>query len=201
MPELKNDRHEHVAQLLATRQAPSRTAAYRIAYQISNDVPSQGLTSRGSAVARRPEVQKRIQEIRAGLDDEVLLKTALDRSWVIEQGLRVYNECMREGPIFNAKGDEVDRKPRDLSVASRMLALIGKETGTYETKKTRTLEPEAISDEALLKKAMEYGLIDSKEEKKLSAKSQSSRKAASEGADSAGASAVEEEAPDLQAVH
>ena len=201
MPELSNHRQEQFATLIATRQVESAAEAYRIAYR-KHDAPNQHtVRCTASQLARKAHVKQRIKEIRAGLEDEEVIQTALDKTWILTQGLKVYRECMKEGPVFNAKGEEVDRKPRDLSVASRMLALIGKETGSFETKKNQKFEPEVMSDAELIKKAKEYGLLTAPKDKKSTqvpdAKAQPIREEGGAGATRGGASALPAKTPDV----
>ena len=113
-------------------RSDSKSAAYRKAYNCQTAQPKT-VNQCASKLLTNPNVQFRIEQLKA----EVMRKTTLSRSWVLEHLMEHAAVCLGKKRIKVSKasrdGDvhEVEVTAHDASAANRALELLGKEAGMF----------------------------------------------------------------------
>lgn len=123
MPDLTNQRHEAVAEALASGLDHAAIAE------------RTGYTAAGvNRLAARPDIRARVRELRGG--------TEVNRAWVVTQLRAVFERAMQE-PLAKGrgKGRATGSSGRE-SVALKALELLGRELGMFRAK--RGVEPSDV---------------------------------------------------------
>lgn len=101
-------------------------------------------------------VIKRISQLSHIASNNAILKTGLDRAWVIERLMSVVDRCMQAEPVKDRDGNETGEYKFDSSGANRALQLLGAELGMFTPKTEKPGDEYAnLSDEDLARLARE----------------------------------------------
>jgi len=108
---------------------------------------------------------KRIEELSAIATNNAILKTGLNRTWVIERLMSVVDRCMQAEPVKDRDGNETGEFKFDSNGANRALQLLGSELGMFTPKEEKPGDEYAnLSDADLTRLAQELvaqtGLIE-----------------------------------------
>lgn len=109
MSELRTDRQERFAQ--ARARGLSLTASAREAGYASGTCHV-----RGAELGKNADVQARVSELRAELDQATIANVVADRRWVLQSLIEIADEA---------------KKAKDRTAATRALELVGKELGMF----------------------------------------------------------------------
>lgn len=136
MPLLKNQRHEHFAQLVAGGK--DGTSAYVTAGFSPNGAQQSAIRLLKVAV-----VCERIAELRKAVEEpareRAIEKAAVSKAWVLERLTKVVDLGMAIEPVMGPDGETGELKASNLPAANTALGLIGKELGMFvDRKEVRT---------------------------------------------------------------
>src|SRR5215467_4864524 len=76
MPTLKNPKHEHFAQLIASGESP--TKSYALA-----GYSDKGAAQSANRLLKDAKIRARISELQAAVSERAVEKAAVDRAWVL----------------------------------------------------------------------------------------------------------------------
>lgn len=85
----------------------------------------------------KPEIRKRIEHLSALASKNAILKTGLDREWVISRLMTVVERCMQAEPVKDKDGNETGEYKFDSNGANRALQLLGSELGMFTPKEEK----------------------------------------------------------------
>jgi phage terminase small subunit len=133
---LKNQRHEHFAQLLAKGEKAAR--AY-----VAAGYSKAGAEQSANRLLKDADVCSRIAQLRAAIEapsrERAIEKAAVDKAWVLYNLTQITKMGMAAEPVRDAEGNPTGEYRANLSAANRSLELIGKELGMFvERKEIRT---------------------------------------------------------------
>lgn len=136
MPLLKNQRHEHFAQLVAGGKDP--TDAY-----VAAGFSPNGARPSAARLLRDATVCSRVAELRKAVEEpareRAIEKAAVSKAWVLERLTKVVDLGMAIEPVIGQDGKTGELKASNLPAANTALGLIGKELGMFvERKEVRT---------------------------------------------------------------
>lgn len=137
MPLLKNQRHEHFAQLVAGGKDP--TDAY-----VAAGFSPNGARPSAARLLRDATVCSRVAELRKAVEEpareRAIEKAAVSKAWVLERLTKVVDLGMAIEPVMDRDGGETgELKAANLPAANTALGLIGKELGMFvDRKEVRT---------------------------------------------------------------
>lgn len=114
---------------------------------------------------KNPEVANRIAELSAIASKNAIIKTGLDRQWVIERLMTVVERCMQAEPVLDREGNETGEWKFDSAGATRSLHLLGSELGMFKPQEQKPGDEYAnLSDDDLTRiaadLAAQVGLIE-----------------------------------------
>jgi phage terminase small subunit len=134
---LKNQRHEHFAQLVAGGK--DATAAY-----VAAGYSQGGAAQSAIRLLKVANVCSRIAELRKAVEEpareRAIEKAAVSKAWVLERLTRIVDLGMAVEPVKDDQGREVGEiKVANLPAANTALGMIGKELGMFiDRKEVRT---------------------------------------------------------------
>ena len=103
-----------------------------------------------------PNIIKRIEQLVAIASNNAILKSGLDRSWVIERLMTVVERCLQHEPVLDREGNETGEFKFDSNGANRALQLLGSELGMFTPKEEKPGDEYAnLSDADLTRIAQE----------------------------------------------
>lgn len=132
------------------------TEAARLAerFEIHVDgLPRSVYAQRGVKLAAKPEVQKRIAELKAAAEEESRRRYAVDREWVLRKLIDNVDRAMQAEPVRDSEGNPTGEYRYDGATANRALELIGKEFGMFVQRHEHRHTLETLTDEQLLARA------------------------------------------------
>ena len=124
---LKNQKHEHFAQLIAKGNITKREAANTAGYS------EKGAHVEATRLLKNPKIQARIAELTERKAEKVITTAAITKAWVLEELRENAERCLQRKPILDRNGQEV--WAFDAPGANRALELIGKELGMFVERK------------------------------------------------------------------
>ncbi len=124
MAPLKNSRHEHFAQLVASGQSP--TKAYTLA-----GYSEKGAHASANRLLRVATVSARVTELQKAVSERAVEKASVDRAWVLAQLRENAERAMQAVEVLDSKGKPTGEFRYEGGVANRALELIGKELGMF----------------------------------------------------------------------
>lgn len=77
-------------------------------------------------------VRSRIDELSAMATNNAILKTGLDREWVISRLMSVVDRCMQSEPVLDKKGEPTGEFQFDSSGANTALRMLGDTMGLFK---------------------------------------------------------------------
>ena len=125
---LKNPRHEHFAQLVASgvnQAEAARTAGFS----------EHTAKEQGSRLLTRPDVKARVEELRPRFAERVAATTSLTQAYVLEKLHENMKRAMQLEPVYDSTGKPTGEYRYEGSIANRALELIGKELGMFVDQK------------------------------------------------------------------
>jgi len=78
-----------------------------------------------------PELRKRIAQLSEIADKNAILKTGLDREWVIDRLMKVVDRCMQAEEVLDRKGEPTGQYKFDSSGANGALKMLGDTLGMF----------------------------------------------------------------------
>jgi len=133
VPMLKNSRWELFAKLTA-RGATRGDAFFGAGFTANHHgQPSMKIAgTRGSNLfTQHPEIQARIEELVTEEREGALVRSQIDREYVLKQLKENHDRAMQAEPVRNRQGMETGEFNYQGSVANRSLELMGKELGMF----------------------------------------------------------------------
>lgn len=101
-------------------------------------------------------IRDRISELSAMATNNAILKTGLDREWVISRLMTVAERCMQEKPVLDKKGNPTGEYQFDSSGANQALKMLGDTMGLFKPAEKKPEDDYAnLSDEDLKRIAAE----------------------------------------------
>jgi phage terminase small subunit len=101
-------------------------------------------------------VRMRIEELSAIASKNAILKTGLDREWVIRRLMSVVDRCMQAEPVVNSQGEETGAYKFDSSGANQALKMLGDTLGMFKPQERKPEDDYAnLSDDDLARIAAE----------------------------------------------
>lgn len=101
-------------------------------------------------------VRDRIDELSAMATNNAILKTGLDREWVISRLMSVVDRCMQAQPVLDKKGNPTGEFQFDSSGANQALRMLGDTMGLFKPAEKKPEDDYAnLSDEDLKRIASE----------------------------------------------
>lgn len=101
-------------------------------------------------------VRNRIAELSAMATNNAILKTGLDREWVISRLMTVAERCMQSEPVLDRKGEPTGEYQFDSSGANQALKMLGDTMGLFKPAEKKPEDDYAnLSDEDLKRIASE----------------------------------------------
>jgi len=82
-------------------------------------------------------VRKRIAELSAIADKNAILKTGLDREWVITRLQKVVERCMQAEPVIDRQGNPTGEYKFDSSGANAALKMLGDTLGMFRVQEKK----------------------------------------------------------------
>lgn len=157
MPILKNQRHEHFAQLVSNGE--SATRAYVLA-----GFSESGARQNSSRLMANDDVRLRIDSLRATKEKQhakavtqVVEEAAIDKAWVMAQLVENVRMAKAAEPVTDQEGNPVGEYRQNLAAANKALELLGKEFGMFvDRKEVRSGPLDGMTPEDL--KALEDAL-------------------------------------------
>jgi phage terminase small subunit len=136
MPLLKNQRHEHFAQLVAKGEKPGR--AY-----VTAGYSKSGADQSGARLLRDAQVCSRVAELQKAIEEpareRAIEKAAVDKAWVLSNLTKIVAMGMATEPVRDSEGNETGELKANLAAANKALELVGKELGMFvDRKEVRT---------------------------------------------------------------
>lgn len=129
---LENARHEHFAHLVA--QGENATQAY-----INAGYSKNGATASAARLLTNANVISRIEQIKANISKLATEKSAISKSWVIDQLVEVVAMGKALEPVIDKDGGITGELKQNLPAANKALELLGKELGMFvDRKEVRT---------------------------------------------------------------
>lgn len=105
---------------------------------------------------RLPTVMARISELSAMATDNAILKTGLNREWVIKRLMEVVTRCMTTEPVLDKKGEPTGEYTFDSSGANTALRMLGDTMGLFKPAEKKPEDEYAnLSDDDLARIAGE----------------------------------------------
>lgn len=102
------------------------------------------------------EVIKRIAQLTEIASQTAILKSGLNRSWILDRLMRIVDRCMQAEPVHDKDGNETGEYRFDASGANRALQMLGSELGMFQPKQEKPGDEYAnLSDEDLARIAQE----------------------------------------------
>ncbi|MFA5630334.1 MAG: hypothetical protein WC997_02380 [Porticoccaceae bacterium] len=96
----------------------------------------------------------RINELAAIAQQNAIIKTGLDREWVISRYMEVVNRCMQAEPVLDRKGQETGQYTFNAAGANQALRALGDTLGMFKpADKQPGDEYESLSDDDLARLA------------------------------------------------
>ena len=125
-------------------------------------------------------VKKRILLYTEQIAKNAIMKTGLDRAWVIERLMGVVDRCMQAEPVLDKDGEPTGEYKFDSGGANRALQLLGMELGMYKPQEEKPGDEYAnLSDEDITRIAAELatqtGLVENLAGEEASAGSEQAR--------------------------
>lgn len=77
-------------------------------------------------------VRSRIEELAAMATNNAILKTGLDREWVISRLMTVVDRCMQAEPVLDRKGEPTGKFQFDSAGANTALRMLGDTMGLFK---------------------------------------------------------------------
>lgn len=110
-------------------------------------------------------IKDRIAELSAIATKSAILKTGLDREWVISRLMTVTERCMQAEPVLDREGNETGEWKFDSAGATRSLHLLGSELGMFKPQEQKPGDEYAnLSDDDLTRiaadLAAQVGLVE-----------------------------------------
>lgn len=155
-----------VASLSPQQEAYARARAMGMNAQEAIDSSQAGV---GLSTAYKwdkiPDVANRIAELSAIATKNAILKTGLDRQWVIERLMTVVERCMQGEPVIDREGNPTGEWRFDSAGATRSLHLLGSELGMFRPQEQKPGDEYAnLSDDDLTRiaadLAAQVGLVE-----------------------------------------
>lgn len=86
----------------------------------------------GNGTNRNPLVVERINELAAIAAQNAILKSGLDREWVISRYMKVVDRCMQAEPVMDNKGNPTGEYRFDATGANTALRALGDTLGLFK---------------------------------------------------------------------
>ena len=149
-----------VGGLTPQQEAYARARAMGMSAQEAIDSSQAGVgLSTAYKWDRTPEIANRIAELSAIASKNAIIKTGLDRQWVIERLMSVVERCMQAEPVMEKRGNEwveTGEYKFDSMGATRSLHLLGSELGMFKPQEQKPGDEYAnLSDDDLTRIAGE----------------------------------------------
>lgn len=110
----------------------------------------------GSGHHRNQKVVDRINELSAIASQNAILKSGLDREWVISRYMKVVDRCMQAEPVFDKQGEPTGEYKFDASGANTALRALGDTLGLFKPADKKPEDDYAhLTDEDLTRIATE----------------------------------------------
>lgn len=112
-----------------------------------------------------PAVQKRIADLSNMATKSAIIKTGLDREWVISRLMNVVERCMQAEPVMNKEGENTGTYKFDAAGANTALRMLGDTMGMFKPAEKKPEDEYAnLSDEDIARivgeLASQTGLIE-----------------------------------------
>jgi phage terminase small subunit len=136
MSALKNAKHEHFAQLVASGKSPPK--AYVIAGYSEN-----GAQQSANRLLRDAVVAARVEELRRAVEEpareRAIEKAAVSKAWVLSELVDNVMIAKAAVPVLDRNGKATGEYQANIPAANRALELVGKELGMFiDRKEIRT---------------------------------------------------------------
>jgi phage terminase small subunit len=104
----------------------------------------------------KPHIRDRISELSELATKSAILKTGLDRQWVISRLMTVTERCMQAEPVLDKEGNETGQYTFDSGGAIRSLTKLGEELGMFKPRDEKPVDEYAnLTDDDLARIASE----------------------------------------------
>lgn len=138
MPVLLNAKHEFFAHRVAEGMKP--VDAYVLAGYSKN-----GADQSSSKLLKKTEIQARVTELMSNIAKVAIEKTAISKTWVLEQLVENVRMAKAAEPVLDNEGNPIGEYKQNLAAGNRALELIGKEIGMFvDRKEIRTGPLDAV---------------------------------------------------------
>ena len=115
-----------------------RARAMGMGVQEAIDAADAGITHAAARTwERKQEIADRIQQLSSIMTRSAVLKTGLDREWVISRLMSVVERCMQAEPVFDKEGNPIGEYQFDSGGATRSLQLLGLQLGMFKPQETK----------------------------------------------------------------
>jgi hypothetical protein len=112
----------------------------------------------------QPKVCERIKDLTRIATENAIIKTGLNREWVISRLMTVVDRCMQAEPVLDKEGSETGQYRFDASGANQALKMLGDTMGLFKPAEKKEDEYANLSDDDLRRIASELasqvGIID-----------------------------------------
>lgn len=108
--------------------------------------------------AENPKVRARIAEISSIATKNAIIKTGLDREWVLSRLMTVVERCMQAEPVLDKKGNETGIYEFDAMGANAALKMLGDTMGLFKPAETKPGDEfNELSDEDITRIVQQLG--------------------------------------------
>jgi hypothetical protein len=145
---LANVRHEKFAVRLAQGEKPK--AAYAAVYN-DKELSPNSLDRLPYALAKRPEVVLRVQQLRKKIADKVVTKAVMSEVYVLTQIKMLISKSSGTKPVYDRGGEKVGEMLIDGSSLAKGIDMAAKAVGIYREKRAAAEESE-LTFEQLVEK-------------------------------------------------
>ena len=140
LPPLRISQKEHVTDtgLTAQEEAFCRARSMGMGYQEAIDASNAGISVKTAHTwENKAHIKARINMLVSIASRSAILKTGLDREWVIQNLMTVTNRCMQAEPVLNKDGEPTGEYRFDSGGATRSLHLLGMELGMFKQQEAK----------------------------------------------------------------